>query len=208
MTRFSGPFRARLAVALLGMSIPVVMTGCTKAMTFPSASVTPSYNESPIQQTSGQFRPAVVVAPVRDNRPNSVAGSVGNVTFEASDEFRQFVKDELEGRLSSAGAPLARSQADAQAHSNATRQVVASIRSTSYGAATALLHKTVAGINLLIQVSDENGRPVFAQTYFGSAQKYPVMSSSKQSGNMMAQAIRQATDKALRDPEFRAAIGL
>jgi len=154
------------------------------------------------------FRPIVFVAEVRDNRPNSVAGAVGNVTFEASGEFRQFIKSDLEGRLSSAGVPLARSRSDAQAQSNVNRQVVTSIRSTSYGGATALLHKTVAGINLLVKVVDENGRPVFAQTYFGSASKYPALASAKQSGDMMAQAIRQATDKAMRDSEFKAAIGL
>lgn len=208
MTRFFGPLRASSAAALVGIAIPVLMTGCTKSMTFPTASVMPSYNDSPIQQTAGQFRPIVFVAEVGDNRPTSVAGAVGTVTFEASGEFRQFIKSDLEGRLSSAGVPLARSRSDAQAQSNVNRQVVASIRSTSYGGATALLHKTVAGINLLVKVVDENGRPVFAQTYFGSASKYPAMASSKQSGEMMAQAIRQATDKAMRDSEFRAAIGL
>jgi predicted secreted protein len=177
-------------------------------MMFPSAAVMPSYNDSPIQQTAGQFRPIVFMAEVGDNRANSVTGSVGNVTFEASGEFRQFIKSDLEGRLSTVGVPLARSRSDAQSQSNVNRQVVASIRSTSYGAATALLHKTVAGINLLVKVVDENGRPVFAQTYFGSASKYPALASAKQSGEMMAKAVRQATDKAMRDSEFRAAIGL
>jgi len=208
MTRLFGPFLASFAAALLGISTLVLMTGCTKSMTFPSASVMSSYNDSPIQQTAGQFRPIVFVAEVGDKRANSVAGSVGNVTFEASGEFRRFIKSELEGRLSTAGAPLARSRFDAQSQSNVNRQVVVSIRSTSYGAATALLHKTVAGINLLVQVVDENGRPVFAQTYFGSAEKYPAMSTSKQSGEIMAQAIRQATGKAMADSEFRAAVGL
>jgi hypothetical protein len=208
MSRYSGPFRASFAAALLGVAVPVLMTGCTKVMTFPSASVTPTYNESSIQQTAGQFRPVVVVADVRDGRMDSIAGAVGTVSFEAGEEFRQFIKHDLEGRLSSEGVPLARSRADAQSQSNLNRHVVTSIRTTSYGGATALLHKTVAGINLLIQVNDESGRPVFAGTYFGSAQKYPAMSSSKQSGQMMAQAIRQATDKAMSDSEFRAAIGL
>lgn len=208
MTRFFGPLRASSAAALLGIAIPVLMTGCTKSMMFPSAAVMPSYNDSPIQQTAGQFRPIVFMAEVGDNRANSVTGSVGNVTFEASGEFRQFIKSDLEGRLSTVGVPLARSRSDAQSQSNVNRQVVASIRSTSYGAATALLHKTVAGINLLVKVVDENGRPVFAQTYFGSASKYPALASAKQSGEMMAKAVRQATDKAMRDSEFRAAIGL
>lgn len=208
MTRYFGPFRASFAAALLGIAFPVLMTGCTKVMTFPSASVTPTYNESPIQQTAGQFRPVVFVDQISDSRVDSIAGTVGNVAFEAGGEFRQFIKSDLEGKLSSAGVPLARSRSDAQSQSHSNRQVVTSIRRTNYGAATALLHKTVAGINLLIQVNDENGRPVFAETYFGSAGKSLVMSSSKQSGELMAQAIRQATDKAMRDSNFRAAIGL
>ena len=78
MTRLFGPFLASFAAALLGISTLVLMTGCTKSMTFPSASVMSSYNDSPIQQTAGQFRPIVFVAEVGDKRANSVAGSVGN----------------------------------------------------------------------------------------------------------------------------------
>ena len=208
MTRFSGPIRASFAAALLGLSAPALLTGCTKAMTFPMASSTPSYNESPIQQTAGQFRPVVFVSNVQDNRPDFVAGSVGSTKFTSDQELRAYIRGELEGQLSSQGVPLAKSQTDAQSQSHSIRQVVTSVRSTDFGAASGLTHKTVAGINLLIQVNDESGRPVFAQTYFGSADKYPVLSTAKQSGELMARAVRQATDKAMRDSSFRAAIGL
>jgi hypothetical protein len=208
MTRLNGPFRASFAATLLGLSIPILMTGCTKSMTFPTASIAPSYNESPIQLTAGQFRPVVVISEVQDNRPDSFVGSSGNTTFKSDHEFRQFVKRELEGLLSNDGVPLARSIADAQSQSHSNRQVTASIRSASYGGASSLFHRTVAGVNLLIQVSDENGQPVFAQTYFGTSEKYPAMPNSRQSGELMAEAVRQATGKALRDSNFRAAVGL
>ena len=208
MTRYFGPFRASFAATLLGLSIPVLMTGCTKSMTFPSASVMPNYNESPIQLTAGQFRPVVVVAEVQDNRADSVVGSSGNVKFTSNQEIRQFVKREVEGQLSNDGVPLARSIADAQSQSHSNRRVTASIRSASYGGASSLFHRTAAGVNLLIKVSDENGQPVFAETYFGTAEKYPAMANSTQSGELMAEAVRQATGKALRDSNFRAAVGL
>lgn len=208
MTRFFGPFRVCHAAVLLSVTISALVTGCTKPMTFPSASIVPTYNESPIQLTAGQFRPAVFVDQVQDNRPSSEVGSVGNVTFESTGDIQWFVKRELEGRLSGEGVPLALTLKDAQSQSHSYRRVVVSIRSANYGAATALLHRTVAGINLLVQVNDESGRTVFAQTYFGTAEKHPVRATSKRSGEIMAQAVQAATDKALRDLSFRAAVGL
>lgn len=208
MTRFNGPVRASYVAALVTFSASAFLTGCTTSMTFPTASAVPSYNESPIQLTSGQFRPAVVVSEVRDTRSDSVAGAVGTVKFKSDHQLRSFVKNELEGRLSVEGVALARSQADAQAQSHAVRDIVVSIRSTAYGGASMLTHRTVAGINILIQVNDENGQPVFAKSYFGSADKYPVLTTSKQSGELMANAVHQATEKAVRDSSFRASIGL
>ncbi|NQV26240.1 MAG: hypothetical protein HQ518_17945 [Rhodopirellula sp.] len=208
MTRFFGPFRASFAAALLGLSIPVLVTGCTKSMTFPLTSATPSYNESPIQLTAGQFRPVVFVSQVMDDRQSNIAGAVGSVTFQSGQGLHQFVHQELEGQLSSGGVPLSRSEADARSQSNSTREVVARIRSVNYGGATSLLHKTVAGVNLLISVSDESGRPVFAQTYFGQSSRGRALATSENGGELMAQAVQEAVAKAVRDTKFRASVGL
>lgn len=208
MTRIVGPFRASVAVALSGIAVPALLTGCMKTMTFPSASIAPSFNESPIQQAAGQFRPVVFVSEVHDNRPDLVAGAIGGVKFTSDHEMRSYVKKEVEGQISSQGVPLAMSQTDAQSQSHSYREVAVSIRSADFGAASGLTHKTLAGINLLVQVNDETGRPVFAQTYFGSAEKYPTWSTAKQSGELMAAAVSQATRKALSDTNFRTAIGL
>lgn len=208
MTRLVGPLRGNLAVALLGVSIPAFLTGCTKSMTFPTASVAPTYNTPPIHLTNGQFQPVVFVSDVQDNRPDSVAGALGGIKFTSGQGLKSYIQQELEGQLSNQGAPLVMSQLDAQDKSHSYREIATSIRSADFGAASGLTHKTVAGINLLIQVNDESGRPVFAQTYFGSADKFPMLSTAKQSGELMAQAVHQATEKAMRDASFRAAIGL
>ena len=135
-------------------------------------------------------------------------GAYGGVTFRSGRELHQFVHRELEGQLSSDGVPLGRSQVDAQSQSNSTREVVVRIRSVSYGGATSLLHKTVGGINLLISVNDENGRPVFAQTYFGSSFHGRALPTSENGGELMSKAVQEAVTKAVRDAKFRAAVGL
>ena len=208
MTRLNGPFRASFAATVLGLSIPVLMTGCSTAMTFPTASVAPSYNESPIQLTAGEFRPVVFVAQVIDDRPSQVAGAVGSTTFTSGQELHRFIHQELEGQLSSGGVPLGRSKSEAESQSNSHREVSVRIRSVNYGAATSLLHKTVAGINLLVTVKDESGRPVFAQTYFGSSTPGRVWSTAERSGDLMSKAVQEAVTKALRDGNFRASVGL
>jgi hypothetical protein len=207
MTRFNGPFRASFAAALLGFSASALLTGCTTAMTFPTASISPSYNESPIQLTAGQFRPLVFVSEVQDNRQSRVAGAVGGTTFTSGQGLHQFVHREFEGQLSSGGVPLGRSKSDAESQSNSHREIAIQIRSASYGAATAV-HKTVGGVNLLVTVKDESGRPVFAQTYFGTSSPRRVWSSAERSGEVMSQAVREAVTKAVRDGKFRAAVGL
>jgi hypothetical protein len=208
MTRFFGPLRVSNAALLCSVAIPIFMTGCVKSMVFPSASVMPSYNESPIQLTAGQFRPVVLVSEIRDTRSDAVAGAVGTIRFKSDHQLRGFIKNELEGRLSAEGVALARSQEEAQNQSHSVRDIVVSIRSTAYGGASMLTHKTVAGISILIQVNDENGQPVFAKSYFGSADKYPVLLTKKHSGELMASAVRQAVEKAVRESSFRATIGL
>ena len=207
MTRLNGPFRASFAATVLGLSIPVLMTGCSKSMTFPTASIAPSYNESPIQLTAGQFRPVVFVAQVIDDRPSQVAGAVGSTTFTSGQELHRFIHQELEGQLSSGGVPLGRSKSEAESQSNSHREVSVRIRSVNYGAATAA-HKTVGGVNLLVTVKDESGRPVFAQTYFGASSPRRVWSTAERSGEVMSQAVREAVTKAVRDGKFRAAVGL
>ena len=148
------------------------------------------------------------VSQVLDDRPSGVAGSVGSTTFTAGQGLHQFVHRELEGQLGSGGVPLGRSKSDAVSQSNSHREVVVRIRSVSYGAATSLLHKTVAGINLMVTVNDENGRPVFAQTYFGSSEPGRVWSTAERSGELMSKAVQQAVTRAVRDGKFRAAVGL
>lgn len=207
MTRLFGSFRANLAAALLGLAAPALLTGCTKAMTFSSTSVVPTYNESAIQLTDGQFKPVVFVSEVRDDRPSGVAGTVGSTTFTSGQGLHQFVHREIEGQLSSDGVPLGRSKSAAESQSNSFREVAVRIRSVSYGGATAL-HKTVAGVNLLVTVNDESGRPVFAQTYFGSSEPGRVWSTAERSGELMSQAVQGAVTKAVRDSRFRAAVGL
>ena len=145
---------------------------------------------------------------VVDDRPTSVAGAVGSTTFTSGQELHQFIHREVEGQLSSGGVPLGRSEADAQSQSNSYREVVVRIRSVSYGAATSLLHKTIAGINLLVTVNDEDGRPVFAQTYFGSSTPGRVWSTAERSGELMSRAVQDAVTKAVRDEKFRSAVGL
>lgn len=208
MTRFYGPFRAIFMASILGACLPALLTGCTTAMTFPSALATPEYVDAPIQLTDGQFRPVVYVSHVVDDRPTSVAGAVGSTTFTSGQELHQFIHREMEGQLSSDGVPLGRSEADAQSQSNSYREIVVRIRSVSYGAATSLLHKTVAGINLLVTVNDEDGRPVFAQTCFGSSTPGRVWSTAERSGELMSRAVQDAVTKAVRDEKFRSAVGL
>lgn len=208
MTRFYGPYRALFMASILGVCLPAFLTGCTTAMTFPSVSAVPEYVDSPIQLTDGQFRPVVYVSHVVDDRPTSVAGAVGSTTFTSGQELHQFIHREVEGQLSSCGVPLGRSEADAQSQSNSYREVVVRIRSVSYGAATSLLHKTIAGINLLVTVNDEDGRPVFAQTYFGSSTPGRVWSTAERSGELMSRAVQDAVTKAVRDEKLRSAVGL
>lgn len=208
MTRFFGSFRASLATAILGLIGAASLTGCTTAMTFPTASVAPSYNESPIQLTAGEFRPVVFVSQVIDDRPSEVAGAVGSTTFTSGQQLHQFIHRELEGQLSSGGVPLGRSKSEAESQSNSYREVSVRIRSVNYGAATSLLHKTIAGINLLVTVKDEAGRPVFAQTYFGASTPGRVWSTAERSGDLMSKAVQEAVTKAVRDGKFRSAVGL
>lgn len=207
MTRFFGPLRVSSTAALLGIAIPILMMGCTTSMTFPTASISPSYNESPIQLTAGQFRPVVFVSEVQDNRQSRVAGAVGSTTFTSGQGLHQFIHREFEGQLSSGGVPVGRSKSDAESQSNSYREIAVQIRSANYGAATAA-HKTVGGVNLLVTVNDEGGRPVFAQTYFGSSSPRRVWSTAERSGEVMSQAVREAVTKAIRDGKFRAAVGL
>lgn len=208
MPRLSGALKSGLFTVLVGMSVPLMLTGCKHSMIFPSAATTATYNDGPIQQVSGEFRPVIFVSSVQDDRPETKAGKVGSTTFDSAEGIQPFIKSELEGYLSSNGATLARSREDAQSQSHSNREVVIHIRSASYGGATQLLHKTVAGINLLIRINDETGRSVFSETYFGSADKYPAFANAEQSGGLMAVAVRQAMDKALRDTNLRAALGL
>lgn len=208
MKRLIGPLHPRVATALVVLSAPALLTGCAKTMTFPQPSAAVSYNQSEIQLTSGQFTAVVVVSDVQDSRPDQNAGSLAGVPFEAGQELRQFIRGELEGRLSTLGVPLAATTADAQGQSHLIRQVELNVRSTSFGGASSVFHKAVAGVNILVRVNDETGRPVFAQTYFGSADKYPTFGTAKQSGQLMADAVIQAVAKATQDRDFRAAIGL
>ncbi|MHC4880513.1 MAG: YajG family lipoprotein [Planctomycetota bacterium] len=187
-------------------ALAVCLTGCSTTMEFPLISSNVSYQESPIQLTSGQVVPLVVVEQVRDSRATREAGAVAVSKFEAGESFSDFIRVKLQNELGAAGASLSPSLSDAQSKSQAIRRVAVTIRQANYGGAS-MLYRTVAATNLLVEVFDETGQRIFAQTYFGSIEKRPVMPTAKKSGELMSQAVDQALSKAIQDRELRSVLG-
>lgn len=187
-------------------ALTVGLAGCSSTMEFPLTGSTVSYQESPIQLTSGKVTPLVVVEKVRDSRPGKDAGAVAGSTFKASESFNDYIRIKLENELGSAGAVLSPTVSDAQSKSQAIRRVGVTIRQTNYGGAS-VFYRTVAATNLLVEVFDEVDQRIFAQTYFGSLEKRAVSPTAKGSGDLMAQAVDMAISKAVQDRELRVALG-
>jgi len=188
------------------VALTVGLTGCSSTMQFPMTSSTVSYQQSPVQLTSGRVIPLVVVENVQDSRASKEAGTVSGSTFKAGDAFNDYIRIKLENELGSAGASLSPSVSDAQSKAQAIRRVAVTIRQSNYGGAS-VFYRTVAATNLLIEVFDESGQRVFAQTYFGSVEKRPVSPTGKASGQLMSQAVDMAISKAVQDRELRSVLG-
>ena len=187
-------------------TLAVCLTGCSTTMELPATSSNVSYQETPIQLTSGQTVPLVVVEQVRDSRASQDAGTVAGGTFNAGESYKNYIHTRFENELGLAGARLSPSVSDAQSKSQSIRRVAVTIRQTNYGGAS-MFYRTVAATNLLVEVFDESGQRVFAQTYFGNVEKKPVVSTAKQSGELMSQAVNQAISRAIQDRELRSVLG-
>ena len=187
-------------------ALTVGLAGCASTMQFPVTGSTVNYQQSPVQLTSGQIAPLVVVDKVRDSRATKDAGMVSGSTFTADESFNDYIRIQLENELGSAGAALSPTVSDAQSKSQSIRRVAVSIRQTNYGGAS-VFYRTVAATNLLVEVFDESDQRIFAQTYFGSIEKRPVSPTGKASGELMSQAVDRAIGKAVQDRELRSVLG-
>jgi hypothetical protein len=188
------------------VALTIALTGCSTTMQFPMTGSTVSYQQSPVQLTSGRVIPLVVVEKVQDSRASQEAGRVSGSTFNADDAFSDYIRTKLENELGSAGAALSPSVSDAQSKAQAIRRVAVTIRQSNYGGAS-VFYRTVAATNLLVEVFDETDQRVFAETYFGSVEKRPVSPTGKASGQLMAQAVDMAISKAVQDRELRSVLG-
>ncbi|MBI1310562.1 hypothetical protein GC176_04575 [bacterium] len=203
-TPWHGPGLPGRLACFAGLFVSVA--GCSVGMQFPQTVSTVSYRNSPIQQTSGRLAPLVVVDNVRDNRGSKTVGSVAFSSFDADSSLSDYIRTRFENEVSSSGASLARNLSDAQAGAQNVRRVSLAIRQTNYGGAN-MFYRTVAAINLLVEVYDESGTRIFAQTYAGSAEKRPVLPSGKESGKLMSDAVDQAIARAMNDGNLRSVLG-